>query len=319
MPDPRQVSGVPLPAADLPSGSVSVRVIRGSFANNISGADVTFTVDGKARVVKTDASGRAQVAGLPRGAHVKASVTVAGERLESQEITIADSGIRFVLAAADPDAAVRDAEDARLAAGPPVRGTVVLGEDSRVVAEFSLDRLNVYYLMTVVNTARTPVDIGGPLIFDLPPEARGATMMENASKQATANGARVTVVGPFAPGSTKVDVEFELPYDGPVAHLEQRMPATLEALQVLVLKTDGLDIASPQLTQKRATVDQGQPLIVAAGPSIPAGQTFTLDILGLPYHARWPRFLALSLAAVIAGIGIWAAAVPATRGRAARV
>jgi hypothetical protein len=52
-----------------------------------------------------DAAGRAQVSGLKPGARVKASVVVDGTRLESQEVTIAQSGIRFVLAAPEPGAA----------------------------------------------------------------------------------------------------------------------------------------------------------------------------------------------------------------------
>ena len=35
MPDPKQMSGRPLPVADLPAGTVTVRVVRGSMANVI--------------------------------------------------------------------------------------------------------------------------------------------------------------------------------------------------------------------------------------------------------------------------------------------
>jgi hypothetical protein len=304
---------VPLPASDLPAGTVSVRVIRGSFANNLSGVDVTFTVNGRPQTAKTDAEGRAQVSGLPRGASVQAAAVVAGERLETQAVSLGETGVRFVLAAADPDTAARQAEDQKLAAGPAVRGLVVLGEESRFVTEFSLDRLNLYYLMSIVNTARTPVDPGGPIVFDLPEGARGVLLMEDSSKQASANGPRVTVVGPFAPGVTHVNFEFELPYSGPTAHMEQRMPAALESLQVFALKTDGLDIESPQLTQKQSSVQQGQPLIIAMGPSIPAGQSFVMDITGLPHHDRWPRVVALALASVIVSAGLWAAVFPPER------
>src|SRR5687767_4659605 len=91
MPDLGQVSGVPLPASDMPPGTVSVRVVRGSFANNLAGVAVEFAVDGKTRSIKTDASGRAEITGLPVGARVKAVAVVNGERLETQEITIAGS------------------------------------------------------------------------------------------------------------------------------------------------------------------------------------------------------------------------------------
>ena len=34
-PDPRQMSGIPRPDPNLPDGQITVRVIRGSFANNV--------------------------------------------------------------------------------------------------------------------------------------------------------------------------------------------------------------------------------------------------------------------------------------------
>src|SRR4029078_10253444 len=37
IPDPKQMSGVPLPVGDLPAGTVTVRVVRGTMTNVISG------------------------------------------------------------------------------------------------------------------------------------------------------------------------------------------------------------------------------------------------------------------------------------------
>src|SRR4029078_9635119 len=100
----------------------------------------------------------------------------------------------------DPNASKRAAEDARLASAPPVKGTVAMGPESRVVVQCQDERLEVFYVMEFVNSARTRVDIGGPLIIDLPAEARGASLMEGSSKQAAVTAARVTITGPFAPG-----------------------------------------------------------------------------------------------------------------------
>lgn len=311
MPDPRLISGVPLPAGDLPAGTVSVRVIRGTFANNVADASVEFTVDGKVTTQKTDSAGRAQLSGLKPGARLKASVTVDGKRLESQEITIESSGIRFVLAGDEPGAAAA-------AASPPVKGAVVLGPGSRVVTEFSDDRLIVFYVLSILNSARTPVDIGGPLIVELPQGARSASLVEDSSTSASANGPRVIVTGPFPPGTTKANVRFELPYSGPVATLEQRWPAPLQELEVFVLRTGDMGLRSPQIANQQATVQQGQSLIVASGPAIGAGVPMTLEITGLPYHPTWPRTLALVAAGVIAVLGIWAAAVPSPRGSRGR-
>jgi len=313
MPDPRQVSGVPLPATDLPAGTVSVRVIRGSFANNLAGVDVDFIVDGKSTRIKTDEGGRAQITGVKQGARLKAVTTVSGERLESQEVTIGDAGVRFVLAAADPETAERAAEDRKLAAGPAAKGAVVLGPGTRVIVEYSDDLLFVFYVLNVLNTARTPVDIGGPLTLELPTGARGAALIEDSSPQASVNGPRVIVTGPFAPGNTKVNVRFQLPYDGPVARIEQRWPAPLQQVEAFALKTGDLDLRSPQFAAAQSTTQQGQPLVVATGPGLAIGVPMNIDVTGLPYHARWPRYLALGLAGVIMSIGIWAAVFPVSR------
>jgi hypothetical protein len=317
MPDPTQISGVPLPASDVPAGTITVRVIRGSFANNLTGVDVTFDVDGQSRVVKTDANGRAEIDGLAPGTHVTATAVVDGQQLQSQPMTIGAGGFRVVLAATDAASAARADEDRRLAAGPAVRGAVALGPSSRIVAEFSADQLNVYYVMQVVNTARTPVDIGGPLTIDLPSEALGASLLEQSSPNARVSGTHVIVTGPFAPGTTNVNVGFGLPYSGPVAHLEQRWPIALPQVSVFALKTDGLDIQSTQITNKRTMTQQGEQVIVGTGPGVAAGQVLAIDVTGLPYHHRWPRYTALAAAGAIMAIGLWAAFGPVSRRRTA--
>src|SRR5262245_50368899 len=44
MPDPKQMSGIPRPVDDLPSGSVSVRLIRGELSNNIANHPVELHI-----------------------------------------------------------------------------------------------------------------------------------------------------------------------------------------------------------------------------------------------------------------------------------
>src|SRR5437899_7362403 len=85
MPDAKQMSGIPRPVTDLPSGSISVRLIRGDLSNNITGHPVELHVGSKVITVKTDDAGRAQFDSIAAGATVKAVATVDGERLESQE------------------------------------------------------------------------------------------------------------------------------------------------------------------------------------------------------------------------------------------
>jgi hypothetical protein len=87
-----------------------------------------------------------------------------------------------------------------------VRGTVVFGGNSRVLMQFADDALQVYYVLEVVNSARNRVDIGGPLVIDLPPGTSGATPLEGSSPSVTVAGNRITVAGPFASGTTPVQV-----------------------------------------------------------------------------------------------------------------
>ncbi len=308
--DLRQVSGQPLPSPDVPAGTVTVRVIRGSLSNNVVGQAVDVTVDGSKRTLTTDANGRVQVSGLKPGTQVKAAAVVSGERVESKEFAIGSTGIRVMLVATDPNSpAAAPGAAAPAGPGPPAMpGTVVFGPESRIVAEMAEDRLSVYYLMDIVNSGTAPVDIGGPLTLDLPREARAASLLPDSSKQATVNGARVIVLGPFAPGPTRVRVGFELPTAGGVAHISSRLPAALPQLIVIVGQIGGLNLVSSQLSGKREVMDEGQRILVGTGPALQAGQTVEVDITGVPHAALWPRYLALTLAGSIMIAGIWAAA-----------
>src|SRR5207244_9131887 len=97
-PDPRQMAGIPRPVDDLPNGSVSVRVIRGGFTNNVPNQTVELHVGSDVLKTKTDAEGRAQFDKLPAGQMAKAVADIDGEHLESQQFPApAQGGIRLVL------------------------------------------------------------------------------------------------------------------------------------------------------------------------------------------------------------------------------
>ena len=49
MPDPSLINGKALPAPELPDATITVRVVRESIGNNISGQQVTLTAGGRAR------------------------------------------------------------------------------------------------------------------------------------------------------------------------------------------------------------------------------------------------------------------------------
>src|SRR5687768_356770 len=63
MPDPKQMSGIPLPVPDVPVGTVTVRVIRGQLTNPLPGQTVELTVAGASRTAQTDDAGRATFTG----------------------------------------------------------------------------------------------------------------------------------------------------------------------------------------------------------------------------------------------------------------
>lgn len=306
MPDAAQMSGVPLPAGDLPAGTVSVRVIRGDISNNIPDQAVELHGGPSVLTARTDASGRAQFTGLTPGTSVHAVAAVDGQRLESQVFAVpSQGGIKVMLVAADAAMAARAAESAKLAASPPQPGTVILSGQSQFVVELEDDELEVFYLLQIANTVRTPVETE-PLVFDLPPGARGATVLEGSSPLARAEGTRVIVTGPFPPGNTVVQMAYQMPYGGDQVTIAQKLPAMLESLSIAAQKAGGMHLTSPQMANHGEMPSDGRTYLVATGPAIRAGDTLTFTITGLPHRAAWPRITALAAAVLILLVGAWA-------------
>lgn len=304
MPDPKTVSGMAIPAAEVAGGALQVRVIRGSWDKDIPNQPVVFTVSGKPRTVKTDAKGRAEVTGLAPGTVVKVSTVVDTETITSQDITIAATGIRVALVATDPEAALREAEDKKLAGGPAVPGTVTLGTNTRIVVEPGDEVLTVYYVLDIVNSGKAPVDLGGPLQLDLPEGARGGGIIDGSSPQGKLLGAHLTVVGPFKPGSTEVQLGFELPTGSAIKTITQMFPVAVPETTVVLERPGQEDLVSPQLVDRQETSNQGKPIIIARGTALGPGGTLSFDVTGLPHHPRWPRYLALTLAIGFLVIGL---------------
>jgi hypothetical protein len=310
MPDPSLIHGRALPAPELATGTVTVRVVREAIGNDISGQRVELTVGGQTRNATTDQEGRAEFTGLAAGAEVSATATVDGEELASQPFAVpASGGLRVILVSGLKAVAERRAkEEAAGLAAPPVKGSVIIGANSRVVMQFENDALQVFYILDILNNARSRVDTGGPLILDLPTGAGGASILEGSSPSATVSGDRVTVVGPFAPGSTSVQVAFRLALNRTDYTLEQTWPAALERVTVGIEKLGALSVTSPQFADTREVAsDNGTPFLIANGPALPAGATLTIQLANLPAHSTVPRYTALGLAGVILAAGAWLA------------
>lgn len=313
MPDPAAMSGTPLPAPELPAGTVTVRVVRERMGNNVVGQDVELVVGGAKRIMKTDAQGRAQFDNLPAGAAVEASTVVDGEALRSQAFTVPDrGGIRVALVAGVAAAKAAEKAAADAAAKEPARpGVVEIGPESRIILEYQDDNLTIFYLLEVVNNARTPIDIGGPLLIRLPTGAAGASMMQGSSPNASARGDMVTITGPFPPGKTVAQVGFSLPQAGESIEIRQTWPAALAQVFVAVEKIGNMQLSSPQLTEARDMTSEGQSFIMGTGGRLNAGDTLVLNLSGLPAHSLTPRNAVLAAVALIFVVGAWLAWSPA--------
>ena len=304
MPDPRQMSGQPLPVGDLAVGTVTARVIRGQLSNPLEGQTVDLAIGGATRTATTDASGRATFTGLAPGSRVKVGVTVDGERVESRDFAVPDAGgIRVMLVATDPAAAK---EESRLAQQPPVAGTVIFGGESRFVVELGDDALSVFNILQIVNTGNRPVQTE-PLVFDLPPGAVGVGLMQGSPAGAVAAGSKVTVPGPFPPGQTLLQFAYSIPMGRDSIVIEQKLPAALPQLSVVVQKIGAMQLVSPQIAQRREMPAEGNTYIVGQGGALKAGDTVSLTLSGLPSRLMWPRVVTVALAAVILLAGAWAA------------
>ena len=305
MPDMKQMSGIPRPVGDLPKGTVTVRVIRGSLSNNIANQEVELTVAGTVYREKTDDTGHVEFKGLAQGAAAKAVTVVDGERLESQEFSVpAQGGVRLMLVATDKEEEKRKAEEA---SAPAITGQVVLGGQSRIVMEPGDEAVQVYFLLDITNTARVRVNPPSLFAFDMPRACVGTTVLEGSSPQASVNGIHVRVQGPFKPGSTTVQIACELPFTGGTLQFTQRFPATMEQLAVVAKKADAMRLVSPQLSaQQDMQAQDGQTYVAGTGGAVPADAPISLTLQDLPHHSTLPRNTALGFAVLIVAIGGWA-------------
>lgn len=309
MPDASQMAGRPLPAPELATGTVSVRVVREQMGNNLPNQTVTLKAGERTLTGTTDAQGRAMFADVPAGTRVVVEAVVEGETLTSQEFAVpGNGGVRVALVAGVAAAAAREQAAREQAAQQPARpGVVVFGGESRVILEFQDDQLQVFYLLDIVNNARTPIDIGEPMYLLLPEGASGAGALEGSSTQATVQGDRIRINGPFAPGLTRVQVGYRFDYDGESATLTQVWPAAFEQLFFAAEKVGALQMASPQFERQQEANAEGQPFLMATGGRLNAGDAFTVTLSGLPHRSTLVRDVGVVVGLLILAAGFYAA------------
>ena len=305
-PDPRQMSGLPLPDGELSDGTITVRVIRGQLSNNVPNHPVELHQGDAVATVNTDASGRASFITLSPGSEVYAVTELDGQRLESQRFPIPGrGGIRVMLVgAADPGAVIQPAERGEVTFGGQSSFQVVLGEET----------VEVYYVLDVLNMSSAPVEPVAPVVFDLPSGAQGTTVLSGSAPGTSADGPRVELPGPFQPGITPLRIAYILPYSSGSLALSQRLPAELESLVMQVEKVGAMDIASTQISRRREMGPEetgSSTYMDLRGPRIAAGEALAFELTGLPHRSGLPRTLALVLALSILGVGAWASFTPA--------
>ena len=303
MPDPIEMSGIPLPSGELADGVVSVRVIRGQLSNNVVDHPVEVVgADGVVRV-STNEAGRALFTDLPAGSLVRAATDLDGRRIESQPFAVpASGGIILMLVAPDLSTG-----GATAASGVVRPGVVAFGGASRFILELGEENLEVYYLLDIVNNGASAVSLEKPLVFELPSAAAQSTLLQGSTSQARLAGRRVEVDGPFRPGATHLEVAYFLPYVGDEMTVSQRMPSALSQLSVLAQKRNGVVLSSPQIQSLREVESEGRRYIVANGPGMSADSTLTLHVTGLPYRSTLAPTLGVFFGLAIIGIGLWSA------------
>ena len=311
MPDPSQIHGRALPAPELKDGTVTVRVVREAIGNNAPGQQVRVTVGKTTKTATTDQEGRAEFTGLPSG-EARAEATVDGEVMQSQPFAVPTSGgLRVILVAGLAKAAERKKqEEAAALAAPATKGVVSLGGDTRIVMEFNNDTLFAFYLLEIENTARTRVDIGGPLKIELPPEAAAARIREGSSPTAEVDGTHLTVHGPFAPGTTSVQVEFSLRFTNTSHTVTQSFPVSLQRAVVGVEKVGNLAMSSPQFSSVTELPTENGVYLLGQGGALQPGTPLTFTLANLPVHSRTAQYTALALSVLVVGIGVWLAMKP---------
>jgi|MudIll2142460700_1097286.scaffolds.fasta_scaffold07532_2 hypothetical protein len=96
---PAAALGKPLPDGQLPTGTISVKVVAGGPANVVVGADVTLLVNGEARVARSNSDGRAMFPDIPAGAQVQAKIVDADNKEVTSEVfpVPASGGVRVML------------------------------------------------------------------------------------------------------------------------------------------------------------------------------------------------------------------------------
>ena len=153
-------------------------------------------------------------------------------------------------------------------------GIVVLGEQTRFVIEIGDEALNVFNILQIVNTARTPVQTAAPVVFELPAGASGAGVLDGSAPNAVATPGRVTVNGPFAPGNTMVQFAYSLAFGKDTLTIQQKLPLPLAQFSLIVQKIGVTPVDIVTAREAEGDVGGGTKLHRGAGACARCGDTW---------------------------------------------
>ena len=134
-----------------------------------------------------------------------------------------------------------------------VAGQVVIGGQTRFILQPGEESIEIYYLLDILNNSAVPVNPPTPFAFDMPSGAMGTGILQGSSPLASLNGLRISVNGPFPPGSTHVQIGTAFTVTSGSFDLVQRFPAALTDYAVIVKRVGDTKMGSYRRPRSRST------------------------------------------------------------------
>lgn len=239
--NPAQMSGIPRPDPEVPSQTITVRLIQGDFQNKLVGVSVELhSLENRnlSQTGITDETGRTTFSKLSPGAY-QAEARFAKEHLVSQPIEVNPapaSGIRVMLvfskASALPSPFVRNIEH------------LYIGGDSNLRIEFQTDNIiQIDEQLFLENPLSSSID-PGPNGLEIP-LAQGAELPQafvadpnivlSLEQKTQDRPPAIFWKGPISPGRHLIEVAFLLQATAHTFHFHQVLPIAWQA-PILVME-----------------------------------------------------------------------------------
>jgi hypothetical protein len=329
----------PLSAPELPTGTVSVRIGRGSLSNNAVGLEVTANVmaaDGKVQklTTKTGPDGRALFKDLPVGAHFQAQVTVDGQALKTADFPVpSEGGTRLILVSAGTGAEAAPDEqamppghegmmqamrgDAPHATSKERTGDVSalrMGPGSRLVLDLREDSLVVMEELVLENTSDKIFQPGpNGLMLPVPDGGKDVEIIPGGVPL-KAEGSSVAVTGGIPPVTSGMPVRARFGMTIAARNrgeIEIRQPVPMGLPTPLLFVPDnlGLTVQAAGLREMPPQTDDAKSVVhIFELPSVPNGGILRFTVTGMPTRSHTGQAVAgmLFFLVVLGGVFLMA-------------